>query len=69
MDRYSDETQHTVTLTKNFYMSKYEVTQREYLAVMGNNPSAFNGGQFGTDLARPVEQVSWNDAKNYGAGV
>jgi formylglycine-generating enzyme required for sulfatase activity/murein DD-endopeptidase MepM/ murein hydrolase activator NlpD len=58
--RILDETQHTVTLTKDFYMSKHEVTQREYMAVMGNNPSRFTG-----ELNRPVEQVSWNDAMSY----
>jgi formylglycine-generating enzyme required for sulfatase activity len=59
-ERILDETQHTVTLTKDFYMSKHEVTQREYLAVMGNNPS-----NFGSDLNGPVENVSWNDAMSY----
>jgi formylglycine-generating enzyme required for sulfatase activity len=54
------ETQHTVTLTKGFYMGKYAVTQGEYLALMGSNPSYFTG-----DLNRPVEQVSWDDATNY----
>ncbi len=58
--REVNETKHTVTLTKSFYMSKYEVTQREYLAVMGYNPSYFIG-----DLNRPVEQVYWDDAMNY----
>jgi formylglycine-generating enzyme required for sulfatase activity len=58
--RDGDETQHTVTLTKDIYMSKHEVTQREYLAVMGNNPS-----NFGSDLNGPVEKVSWNDAMSY----
>jgi len=58
--RFSDETQHTVTLTKGFYMGKHEVTQREYLQVMGSNPSFFTG-----DLNRPVEEVSWKDATNY----
>ena len=57
--RNSDETQHTVTLS-GFYMSRYELTQREYLAVMGNNPSYFQG-----DLNRPVELVSWFDATGY----
>jgi formylglycine-generating enzyme required for sulfatase activity len=54
------EKQHLVTLTKGFFMGKFEVTQGEYLAVIGTNPSAFSG-----DLSRPVEQVSWNDATNY----
>ncbi|MCU0784785.1 MAG: SUMF1/EgtB/PvdO family nonheme iron enzyme [Verrucomicrobia bacterium] len=58
--RGSGETQHTVTLTKGFYLGKYEVTQGEYLGVVGSNPSYFPG-----DLMRPVEQVSWNDATNY----
>ena len=69
-ERVDNETQHLVTLTKDFYMSKYEVTQREYLAVMGNNPSFFttkdaNGKAITPDLNRPVEQVSWNDAMSY----
>ena len=50
-------------------MGKYEVTQQEYLAVIGENPSWFNGvrggDDYGTDLTRPVEQVSWNDAAAY----
>jgi len=54
---------HTVMLT-GFYMSKYEVTQAQYQAVMGTNPSYFisdpaSGENQGN---RPVEQVSWYDA-------
>jgi len=69
-ERYSDEGQHTVTLTKGFYMGKYPVTQGQYLAVMGSNLSCFqtqdwNGNPISPDLSRPVEQVSWNDATNY----
>ena len=69
-ERYSDETQHTVTLTKGFYMGKYAVTQGEYLALMGSNPSYFttqdwNGNPMPPDLNRPVEQVSWDDATAY----
>ena len=69
-ERNSDETQHTVTLTQGFYMGKYVVTQAEYLAVMGNNPSYFttqdgNGNPIALDLNRPVELVSWDDATNY----
>lgn len=48
----------SVTLA-DFYIGKYEVTQREWLEVMGSNPSQFVGG----DL--PVEMVSWYDAVEY----
>jgi formylglycine-generating enzyme required for sulfatase activity len=68
--------QTAVTISRGYWMGKYEVTQGEYLAVMGSNPSWFNGVRqdypepgtnidFGTDLNRPVETVSWNDATNY----
>ena len=50
---------HEVTLTKPFYMGKFEVTQEQYQQVMGLNPSAFKG----RDL--PVEQVSWDDAQEF----
>ena len=56
--RSDDETQHTVTVS-DFYMSAFEVTQAEYQAVIGSNPSAFSGD----DL--PVETVSWLDAIAY----
>jgi formylglycine-generating enzyme required for sulfatase activity len=58
---FSDERPQTVvTLTKGFWMGVHEVTQAEYLAVTGSNPSFFTG-----DLNRPVEMVSWNDAVAY----
>lgn len=64
--------QTAVTISRGFWMGKYEVTQGEYLAVMGNNPSHFNGvqtnwpsGDFGANSDRPVEQVSGNDAMIY----
>jgi len=47
---------HQVILTKGFYLGMYEVTQKEYEKVMGNNPSKFKGAKL------PVEMVSWNDA-------
>jgi formylglycine-generating enzyme required for sulfatase activity len=60
-DRFDWEGPQTVvTLTKGFWMGRYEVTQAEYLAVMGSNPSFYTG-----NLNRPVEQVSWSDATNY----
>ncbi len=61
VNRHADEgPQTTVTISHGFWMGKYEVTQREYLAVIGSNPSQFPG-----DLDRPVETVSWLDATNY----
>ncbi|HUU27996.1 MAG TPA: SUMF1/EgtB/PvdO family nonheme iron enzyme [archaeon] len=57
---WSDEQPvHTVTLSA-FQMSKYEITQAQYQAVMGSNPSYFTG-----DDNRPVEQVSWYDAVTF----
>jgi formylglycine-generating enzyme required for sulfatase activity len=61
MDRFSDEGPQTeVTLTRGFWMGRYPVTQREYLALMGVNPASFTG-----ELERPVERVSWHDATEY----
>ena len=61
--RRGDETQHSVTLS-SFKMSKYQVTQEQYQAVMGTNPSYFSSNpQAGeTQGKRPVEGVSWYDA-------
>ncbi|GAB6123874.1 SUMF1/EgtB/PvdO family nonheme iron enzyme [Dysgonomonas termitidis] len=57
-DRGYDEIQHQVTLS-DFYIGKYEVTQAQWEAVMGNNPSSFKGSN------RPVEFVSWNDIQAF----
>jgi formylglycine-generating enzyme required for sulfatase activity len=51
--RRDGETQHEVTLTKPFYMGKYEVTQEQWEAVMGKNPSDSKGAKL------PVTNVSW----------
>jgi len=79
-ERYSIEGPQTqVFITEGFWVGKYEVTQAEFAALMSNNPSWFNGLRYdydptcscyrnvdyGTNLARPVEQVSWNDAVAY----
>ena len=56
--RSADETQHNVTVS-DFYMSRYELTQKEYEEVTGKNPSNFSGGNL------PVENVSWLDAVTY----
>jgi formylglycine-generating enzyme required for sulfatase activity len=55
--RDSDETQHQVTVG-SCYMGKYEVSQKEYQALMGTNPSYFKGDNL------PVENVTWYDAVN-----
>jgi formylglycine-generating enzyme required for sulfatase activity len=57
--RFEEETQHQVILTKTVYVSICEVTQSEWLAVMGWNESTFPGEN------RPVEQVTWYDAVSY----
>lgn len=51
--------QHLVTITSPFYFGMYEVTQAQWKAVMGSNPSHFKGN----DL--PVESVSWNDVQSF----
>ena len=61
VDRFDWEGPQTaVTISRGFWMGKYEVTQGEYEAVMGSNPSWFTG-----DTTLPVEQVSWFDATDY----
>ena len=49
--------QHQVTITKPFYMGKYEVTQAQWQAVMGANPSHYKGENL------PVEAISWEDTQ------
>jgi formylglycine-generating enzyme required for sulfatase activity len=50
---------HTVTITRPFWVGAHEVTQSQYQAVTGTNPSYWQGAQ------RPVEQVTWNSAMAY----
>lgn len=56
--RSADEAKHSV-IVSDFYMSAYEVSQQEYQAVMGDNPSNFSGENL------PVENISWLDAVAY----
>ncbi len=54
-----DENQVEVTLSEGFWMAKTEVTQAQWEAVMGNNPSNFKGANL------PVEGVSWYDVREF----
>ena len=54
-----NETQHEVTLTKPFYMGKYEVTQEQWDAVMINNRSFYRGPKL------PVTSVSWENCQEF----
>lgn len=54
---------HSVTMTQAYYMGRYEVTQAQWAAVMGSNPSYF---QSHSDSANyPVEQVSWSGVQKF----
>ena len=58
-DAASDEKPaHQVTLS-DYYIGRYEVTQKEWQAVMGDNPSKFYGDNL------PVDYVSWNDCQDF----
>ena len=50
---------HQVQIRRGFWIGQTEVTQRAYAAVMGTNPSRYRG------LHRPVDQVSWFNARRY----
>ena len=56
---------HQVTLSKAFYLGKTEVTQAQWQAKMGSNPSYFQPPFYTLDTSRPVEQVSWNDITGF----
>ncbi|MDQ3750454.1 MAG: bifunctional serine/threonine-protein kinase/formylglycine-generating enzyme family protein [Acidobacteriota bacterium] len=51
---------HKVKISRDFYIAKYQVTQEEWVKVMGSNPSYFK-----SDNRLPVENVSWTDAKEF----
>jgi formylglycine-generating enzyme required for sulfatase activity len=61
---------HTVTLTSGFYIGRYEVTQAQWQARIGSNPSRFREGNgFPNSAQRPVEQVSWNTVQGFLGGT
>lgn len=57
--RFPDEACYHVKITNPFYLGKFQVTQSQWEAVMGENPSSFKGA----DL--PVESVSWGDCQEF----
>ena len=58
------ETQHAVTISQGFWMGKYEVTQAQWEAVMGSNPSRYSR-YFECGPRCPVERVSWDDVQQF----
>jgi uncharacterized protein (TIGR02996 family) len=74
-DRGEDESQHAVTITRPFWLGVHPVTQGQWKAVMGNNPSHFSRGGGGNDRVEdasdaeldlfPVESVAWLEAQDY----
>jgi len=55
----NEDPRHRVTIAHGFWMSKYEITQEQWLAVMWSLPSYFRG------VNLPVEQVSWDDIQGF----
>ena len=55
----SEKPQHRVQISQPFYIGRYLVTQEQWEAVMGNNPSGFQGPK------DPVENVSWDDCQKF----
>lgn len=54
-----EKPRHKVKISKAFYIGKYEVTQEQWMKVMGKNPSSFQARK------RPVENVSWEDVQDF----
>ena len=64
---FDSSPEHNVTLTKGFYLGKYEVTQAQYEAVMTGNSDGLSAtpSNFSGNPNRPVEQVSWDDIQKF----
>lgn len=56
----NEDSLHAVTISKDFYLGKYEVTQAQWKAIMNNNPSESKVGD-----SYPVEMVSWDDCQKF----
>jgi formylglycine-generating enzyme required for sulfatase activity len=57
--RGNEKPVHKVTITRPFYIGKYEVTQEQWQAVMGKNPSKFTGAK------NPVEMLAWSHCQEF----
>ena len=57
--RDDEKPQHRVSITRPFYLGKYLVTQQQWQAVMGSNPSEFKGPR------NPVDSVGWEDCREF----
>lgn len=65
-DRNENELQHQVTISRDYYLGAYEVTQSQYEKIMGENPSHFQGAKVAGDSSNhPVEQVLWEEAVEF----
>jgi formylglycine-generating enzyme required for sulfatase activity len=60
---------HTVNIAYSFYMGKYELTQRQWLAVMNSWPGSAPNSTYGLGDNYPAYYVSWNDAQNFIAAL
>ena len=60
-----EEPQHQVTLTQDFYLGKYPLTQQQWLAVMGSWPGTAPSSSYGLGDTYPAYYVSWDDAQNF----
>ena len=58
-DEQDDELQHLVIISKDFYIGKFPITQKQYKSLIGNNPSYFKG------VNNPVECINWYEAKEF----
>ncbi len=67
LGRYDNETQHSVTLTKDYFIGVFEVTQRQWELVMGDRPSYFSNATY--YKTRPVERVSYNAIRGSSASA
>lgn len=58
----AEQPPHVVHISRPFWIWRTEVTQAQFTAVMGNNPSRFQGSGYANVDARPVEEVTWDEA-------